>query len=119
MRTGTLSLEVFSADDFSLEHREEISISSNLLQLKLKAGMRGADYVLLDDFEKDGTRVLRVRVIKDNPEYNPGGPKDNPKNYRFWNLAKFELQVNNCKGLVKAQQLLKDDRLIRVSFIPD
>ena len=120
MKNGTLYVEVFNSDDFNLEYREEIIIPSSLLQMKLSSGMKGADYLLLDDFKKDdGTKVLRVRVIKENSGYNPNGPKDKPQNFKFWNLAKFELPVNGSKGLVKGQQLLRDDRLVRVSFIPD
>lgn len=119
MKNGSLFVEVFNADDFNVEYKEEINISSNMLQMKLRAGIRGADFTLLDEFEKEGVKVLRVRVIKENKNYNPNGPKDNPQNFKFWNLAKFDLNINNAKGLVKAQTLLRDDRLVRVSFIPD
>lgn len=120
MKNGTLYLEVFNSDDFNLEYREEIIIPSTLLQMKLSTGMKGADYILIDDFtDKENNRSLRVRVIKENQSYNPNGPKDSPKNFKFWNLAKFELNVLSAKGLVKGQQLLRDDRLVRVSFIPD
>ena len=121
MKNGTLFIEVFNADDFSVEYREELHVSANMLQMKLTAGMRGADYVLLDDYtdKEKGKKFLRVRVVKENKNWDPHGPKDDPKNYRSWNIAKFELDVFSSKGLVKGQTLLRDDRLVRVSFIPD
>ena len=117
MKNGTLYLEVFSADDFSVEYREEISLPDTLLQMKLRSKVKGSDFILVDVVDKDGAEHLRVRVTKENRGYNPQGPRDDPKNFKFWNLAKFELKIGS--GLVKAQQLLKDDRLVRVSFIPD
>ena len=119
IKAGSLFIEVFSADDFSVEYREEINLSPNMLQMKLKSGVKGSDFVLIGVKDEEGITSLEIRVTKENRGYNPQGPRDDPKNYKFWNLAKFSLKMNNLKGLVKAQQLLKDDRLIRVSFIPD
>ena len=116
MKNGNLVIEVFNADDFNLEGMEEVQVNSNLIQMRLKSPFKGSDNILLESKDVEGAPGIGMRLTKENKNWNPSGPRDQ-SNKKFFTLAKIELKTVGS-GLVKGQQSMRDDRIIRVSFMP-
>ena len=123
MKNGTLIVEMFKPIDlngipgYELEAMEEIGINSSFISILLSSCFTNSDHVRIENRDEGSDEVIVVRITKDNKSFKPEvSLRDDPKNKRFFTLCRIELKLGS--ELVKNQQLLRDNRLVRVSFIP-
>jgi hypothetical protein len=123
MKNGILFIESFNPSEingvpgYEIEGMEEVHVLASLVNMKLRSSFKNSDYILIEAKDVEGVPGIGVRITRDNKNFNPNGDRNDPKNKKFFTVSKLELKTNGS-ALVKAQQTIRDGRLIRISFDP-